>query len=199
MCLCVCALPCLRKGRGNQISIPVIVIFQCNLISWLWERKGGQESTVSGGCWMVSLLGFVNQETMSHLCQSSSGGWRGWRPNCYGFMVLGCHMSCKCRNEDCDVHKHQDAYGALFVPGQMVRLILSSFLVICTLSKLGWQLQSCLKSKLCWVVDLTLRRFRIQPLSLVSRGIVESIRRLSSSWLSWLLSPIAENHAVSLY
>lgn len=41
------------------------------------------------------------------------------------------------RNEDCDVHKHQDTYGALFVPGQMARLILSSFLVICTLSKLG--------------------------------------------------------------
>lgn len=57
-------------------------------------------------------------------------------------------MSCKCRIGQCSAHMHQDAYGALFVPGQMVRLILSSFLVSTALSKLGWQLQSCLKSKL---------------------------------------------------
>lgn len=48
MCVCVCALLCLQRGRGNQISSPVLVIFRCNFISWLWERKGGPWPTVSG-------------------------------------------------------------------------------------------------------------------------------------------------------
>lgn len=61
MCLCVCVLLCLQKGRGNQISSPVIVIFQCNLIKLAVGKKR----------WPVvnSVRGLLNGK-LTWICQS---------------------------------------------------------------------------------------------------------------------------------
>ena len=49
------------------------------------------------------------------------------------------------------------------------------------------------------MVDLMLRKcFNDQPLSLVSKEVAGSARRLSRPWVSCLLSPVAENHTVTL-